>query len=89
LRAAKEAQIQAALESHAVVDQAVGMVRLAQSCDHETAWGIVKRLSQNTNTKLRTIAEAVIQLATDEEAAPLPKDLHKVVQHALTPPKQR
>ena len=49
-----------ALVSRAVIDQAKGMLMLSYRISDEAAFALLARLSQNTNTKLRVVAQAVV-----------------------------
>ncbi|MFJ2766255.1 ANTAR domain-containing protein [Streptomyces sp. NPDC087300] len=54
------AQLQQAVQSHAIVDQAIGLlVGLGQITPAE-AWDALREVSMNTNTKLREVAETLI-----------------------------
>ena len=52
-----------AIESRAVIDQAIGMLMATRRLDAETAFQILARESQNTNTKLRDVAARVMDAA--------------------------
>lgn len=85
LRSSKEAEMHVALESHASIDQAVGILMKVQGCDAATAWDILKGLSQNTDTKLSGIAEATIGLASGADTAALDDTVRQRLRNALTP----
>jgi GAF domain-containing protein len=53
-------QLREALATRAVVDQALGILMAQQSCDAETAFGILRHASQNQNRKLRDIAAELV-----------------------------
>lgn len=55
------AQLRRALTTHAVVDQAMGVVIAYARVEPDTAWEILRDVSQHTNTKLREIAEHIVQ----------------------------
>jgi hypothetical protein len=55
-------QLETALESHAVVDQARGCLMALHRIDADAAWGLLLRVSSHENIKVRTLAEAVIAL---------------------------
>ena len=57
-------QLQEALESHAVVDQARGVLMATHRIDADAAWGLLVRVSSHENIKVRTLAQAVITLVT-------------------------
>ncbi|MET9519920.1 GAF and ANTAR domain-containing protein [Streptomyces sp. NPDC002994] len=89
LRHSQEAEMRTAMESHAVIDQAMGILMKAQACDATTAWKVLKRLSQNTNTKLRDIAHATADLATGTEPVALDNAVRELLRRALTPQRPR
>jgi GAF domain-containing protein len=63
-------QLTQALDSHAVIDQATGIVMARLGIDAERAFGELSRQSQNTNVKLRTIASRLV--AEQATSAPDP-----------------
>lgn len=52
-----------ALDSRAVIDQAIGALMATRKLDAEEAFQVMARESQNTNTKLRDIAARVLDIA--------------------------
>ena len=60
--AARVGQLEAALASHAVVDQARGALMALHRIDADAAWGLLVRVSSHQNIKVRTLAEAVLAL---------------------------
>ncbi|MFE7234018.1 ANTAR domain-containing protein [Streptomyces sp. NPDC002405] len=56
-------QLQRALTSHAVIDQAIGAVVTFGRIPPEDAWQVLREVSQRSNTKLRTVAEHVLKFA--------------------------
>ncbi|MFS4095137.1 ANTAR domain-containing protein [Streptomyces sp. AF1A] len=56
-------QLQQAVTSHAVIDQALGAVVVLGRLAPEEAWRALRDVSQRTNTKLRTVAEHVLAYA--------------------------
>lgn len=69
LRAEVE-QLRQAIASRPVIDQARGILMAAHSCTSEEAWTILRKTSQLSNTKLRTVAAALT--AGTEADGPLP-----------------
>lgn len=55
------AQLRHAVTAHAVVDQAMGVVIAYAGVRPETAWAILRDISQHTNTKLREISEHILE----------------------------
>ncbi|WP_420036608.1 ANTAR domain-containing response regulator [Streptomyces sp. cg28] len=54
-------QLGAALRSRPVVDQACGIVMHVLGCDADTAFAVLRRVSQATNRKLTEVASAVVE----------------------------
>lgn len=52
--------LHAALESRAVIEQAKGVLMARHSCTSETAWDLLRRQSQSSNTKLREVAARIV-----------------------------
>jgi AmiR/NasT family two-component response regulator len=53
-------QLKAAVASHAVVDQAIGMVVALGRVTPDEGWKVLKDVSQHTNIKLRNVAELIL-----------------------------
>ncbi|MEU0335586.1 ANTAR domain-containing protein [Streptomyces sp. NPDC006193] len=53
-------QLKEAMVSHAVVDQAIGMVVALGRVTPDLGWQVLKEVSQHTNIKLRNIAELIL-----------------------------
>ena len=66
---ARVAQLEEALASHAVVDQARGVLMAAHRIDPEAAWSLLVRVSSHENIKVRSLAESVIRLVTEPNGA--------------------
>lgn len=54
------AQLQAALTSRAVIDQAIGVVMGQNRCGADEAFAVLRTASQNRNVKLRAVAEEIV-----------------------------
>ncbi|MFE9030541.1 ANTAR domain-containing protein [Streptomyces iakyrus] len=52
-------QLKEAVVSHAVVDQAIGMVVALGRISPDQGWAVLKDVSQHTNIKLRNVAELI------------------------------
>ncbi|MFJ1729851.1 ANTAR domain-containing protein [Streptomyces sp. NPDC088254] len=74
-------QLQRAVVSHAVVDQAIGVVIAVGRLRPEQGWEVLKEISQHTNTKLREVAEYVVQGA---HCGWLPDEIHHALVSALS-----
>ncbi|WP_307784040.1 ANTAR domain-containing protein [Streptomyces spinoverrucosus] len=64
------AQLKEAVSSHAVVDQAIGMMVALGRVTPDEGWAVLKEVSQHTNIKLRTIAELVLIWGRDGRMPP-------------------
>ncbi|MGW6547759.1 ANTAR domain-containing protein [Streptomyces massasporeus] len=53
-------QLKEAVASHAVVDQAIGMVVALGRISPDQGWAVLKEVSQHTNIKLRNVAELIL-----------------------------
>lgn len=53
-------QLKEAVVSHAVVDQAIGMIVALGRVGPDQGWAVLKDVSQHTNVKLRTVAEMIL-----------------------------
>jgi GAF domain-containing protein len=56
-------QMQAAMQSRAVIEQAKGIIMGSRHCTAEEAFAILTRLSQDSNRKLRDVATALVASA--------------------------
>jgi GAF domain-containing protein len=54
-------QMQAAMESRAVIEQAKGIIMGGRRCDPDQAFEILARASQESNRKLRDVAASVVE----------------------------
>ncbi|MFC8127005.1 ANTAR domain-containing protein [Streptomyces sp. NPDC057302] len=69
-----------AMESHPSIDQARGMLMSLGPCTADEAWGILVEVSQNSNTKLRAVAD---ELIATTEGEPLPGAIRTALGEAL------
>jgi GAF domain-containing protein len=58
-------QMQAAMDSRAVIEQAKGIIMGERRCTAEEAFGILTKVSQDTNRKLRDVAAALVARAAE------------------------
>lgn len=63
-------QLKAAVVSHAVVDQAIGMVVALGRVAPDQGWTVLKEVSQHTNIKLRNVAELILIWGRDGRMPP-------------------
>lgn len=57
-------QLQTALESRAVIDQAKGIVMARHACDADEAFRVLVKVSSNSNVKLRAVAADLVAEAS-------------------------
>ena len=57
-------QLQAAMQSRAVIEQAKGVLMGARRCSSEEAFNLLVTLSQDSNRKLRDVAQVIVDDAT-------------------------
>jgi hypothetical protein len=65
-------QLQEALASRAVIDQALGIVMAQERCTSAQAFAILRQASQNRNVKLRDIASQIVASVSGEPPQPGP-----------------
>lgn len=58
-------QLEEALMTRQLIGQAVGLVMASQKVDSDAAFNMLVRISQNTNVKLRDLAERLIDRSSD------------------------
>ncbi|MFC4019942.1 ANTAR domain-containing protein [Micromonospora sp. GCM10011542] len=56
-------QMQSAMESRAVIEQAKGIIMGERRCSAEEAFALLSKLSQDSNRKLREVAAALVERA--------------------------
>jgi len=59
-------QMQRAMESRAVIEQAKGILMAQRHCSADEAFEVLVRLSQETHRKLRELAEALVAQVVDD-----------------------
>ncbi|GGV37509.1 ANTAR domain-containing protein [Streptomyces spectabilis] len=63
-------QLRHALHSHATVDQAIGVVIARGGLSPQEAWDVLREVSMRTNTKLRVVAEQLVEWVHTAELPP-------------------
>ncbi|MCX4999990.1 ANTAR domain-containing protein [Streptomyces longwoodensis] len=77
----ENAQLRQAIASHARVDQAIGVLIATYEVSSAAGFEVLREVSQHTNVKLRTIAEAVIGWALGRKLPqPLAEELEGAVE---------
>ncbi|MGW6713419.1 ANTAR domain-containing protein [Streptomyces globisporus] len=74
-------QLEQALVSHAVIDQACGVLMALSRCTPDQAWKLLVRLSQNSNIKARVVARAIVAYAQGEQ---LPDVISRCLKNELS-----
>lgn len=76
LRMAQQArlsvQLEEALASRSIIDQALGILMAQQRCSRSQAFDLLRSASQRTNRKLRDVAAAMVQAVSGETATAHP-----------------
>ncbi|GAA2649223.1 ANTAR domain-containing protein [Streptomyces vastus] len=73
-------QLKEAVTSHAVVDQAIGMMVALGRVTPEQGWAVLREVSQHTNIKLRNVAELIIIWG---QKGDLPHDIRATLEDTL------
>ncbi|WP_079142364.1 ANTAR domain-containing protein [Streptomyces sp. LUP30] len=71
----ENAQLRRAVDSHAVVDQAIGVLIAVHRIPPDAGFEVLREVSQHTNVKLLTVAESVIGWALGRQ--PLPEQMSR------------
>jgi hypothetical protein len=74
------AQLKEAVASHAVVDQAIGVVVALGRVTPDEGWAVLREVSQHTNIKLRSVAELILLWGRRGE---LPADIRAELEEVL------
>ncbi|MEW2812688.1 ANTAR domain-containing protein [Streptomyces massasporeus] len=73
-------QLKEAVASHAVVDQAIGMVVALGRISPDQGWAVLKEVSQHTNIKLRNVAELILVWG---RTGVMPEEIRAALEDAL------
>lgn len=73
-------QLKEAVVSHAVVDQAIGMVVVLGRISPDQGWAVLKEVSQHTNIKLRSVAELILVWG---RTGVMPEEIRSALEDAL------
>ncbi|WP_097214717.1 MULTISPECIES: ANTAR domain-containing protein [unclassified Streptomyces] len=73
-------QLKEAVVSHAVVDQAIGMVVALGRISPDQGWAVLKEVSQHTNIKLRNVAELILVWG---RTGVMPEEIRAALEDAL------
>ncbi|MCF3135479.1 ANTAR domain-containing protein [Streptomyces olivochromogenes] len=73
-------QLKEAVVSHAVVDQAIGMMVALGRVTPDQGWWVLKEVSQHTNIRLRNVAELILIWGRTGD---MPRDIRAELEEAL------
>ncbi|MGW7265224.1 ANTAR domain-containing protein [Streptomyces sp. NPDC054842] len=73
-------QLREAVRSHAVVDQAIGVVAAVGRLTPDEGWNVLRNISQTTNIKMRHVAELIVDWA---RTGRLPDDIRNRLESEL------
>lgn len=73
-------QLKEAVVSHAVVDQAIGMIVVLGRVAPDEGWLVLKEVSQHTNIKLRSVAELILVWG---RTGAMPREIRAALEDAL------
>ena len=76
----ENAQLRHAVDSHATVDQAIGVLAATRRIPSAAGFEVLREVSQYTNIKLHTVAETVIACALGQ---PLPEPVDQELDAAV------
>ncbi|MFE2472446.1 ANTAR domain-containing protein [Streptomyces mirabilis] len=80
-REQENTQLRHAVDSHATIDHAIGVLIATRRLPPASGFDVLREISQRTNTKLRTVAEALIARALGRPLAePVGGELDPAVQ---------
>ncbi|WP_234336275.1 ANTAR domain-containing protein [Streptomyces sp. NRRL S-920] len=76
----KVSQLEQAVESHATVDQAIGIVVAMGRLTPDQGWTVLRETSQHTNIKLSRVADLIVAWGC---AGDLPEDIRRELDASL------
>ncbi len=76
----KVSQLEQAVESHATIDQAIGIVVAMGRLTPDQGWTVLRETSQHTNIKLSRVADLIVAWGC---AGDLPEDVRKALDESL------
>ncbi|MGW1675416.1 ANTAR domain-containing protein [Streptomyces sp. NPDC002324] len=76
----ENAQLRQAVDSHAVIDQAIGVLIAVHRVPAADGWDVLREVSQNSNVKLHTVADEVTGWALGK---PMSVRVHQELEAAL------
>jgi hypothetical protein len=82
LARARVVHLEAAVVAHGRIGQAMGILMTRYGIGPEAAFAALRRVSQQHNVKLRSLAEAIIATIASQET-PLPRELTSALEEIL------
>ncbi|MEU1017672.1 MULTISPECIES: ANTAR domain-containing protein [unclassified Streptomyces] len=76
----KVSQLEQAVESHATIDQAIGIVVAMGRLTPDQGWTVLRETSQHTNIKLSRVADLIVAWGC---AGDLPEEVRKALDESL------
>jgi GAF domain-containing protein len=63
-------QLRSSIVSRAIIDQALGVIMATERCPQDRAFALLRRVSQNSNVKLRDVAATIVTKVSGEPPKP-------------------
>ena len=63
-------QLRSSIVSRAVIDQALGVIMAQERCPQDKAFALLRRVSQNSNVKIRDLAATIVTRVSGEPPQP-------------------
>ncbi|MFI1927261.1 ANTAR domain-containing protein [Streptomyces sp. NPDC020377] len=79
----ENAQLRQAVDSHAVVDQAIGVLVVVHRIPPGAGFEVLRQVSQHTNIKLHTVAQLVIDWALGQPLPETPETVERELGQAV------
>lgn len=79
--------MQAALTSRPRIEHAIGMIMMLMPCSEPVAAAVLKKVSQNTNRKVRDVADLITTAASIGRA--VPADVASALEDMMPPEQER
>ncbi|MGW1274261.1 ANTAR domain-containing protein [Streptomyces sp. NPDC002491] len=79
-------QLRHAVTSHAVIDQAIGVIAAVCRLPSQESWDVLKEVSQHTNVKLREVARLVLRWV---ESGRMPDEIRPAMRAAVVRARER
>lgn len=67
----QNSQLRSSIVSRSVIDQALGVIMATERCPQDKAFALLRRVSQNSNVKLRDLAATIVTRVSGEPPRPV------------------